>query len=884
MAENMDNESLFVDGESLTHTNHEVGLASMGTEKTDSTPRTASEADDLSQGASSTSEGDSTKVGTTADASDADTGSHALQEDQAMQDALDSEEDGPTKSTESTSNGAASDHPTSGSTAVAPSAFPGMENQIAVSEESIDVQHEPMASGGVNGSCGRVEDIEDESTDSTEDDSYINPQLPQSVRKELRELQRWDDTPYDPLREEADPKWQSCHPKFGQVRKGCAEIVDGLNKLFEETKCDNAQVDRFGKHLKRETRFQPPDPVKIGLKGDSGTGKSSFINSILSKPGLAFTDAGSRACTNNIIEYRYLFKDQKAPYLIRVYFHELKQRRAIIEAHLRDYVNHRQNAFDFESEHHLESLMQSESAVEIFETVFRNHDEFANSNKARNFLNKAEISSDNQQLNQMYDWAEELVSGYDLSNKFLELEADTAIQFAKKIEPFLKTPFAELEGPAQSSPWPFVQVVQVGLNSEVLRHGIIISDVPGVSDTNRTRVTTANRYLRNQDFLLICGNMSRIETNPQTMSQLDQAFQTHGSQKALVATKSDMVGESNDMQGKADRHQSLLDLRTELDSVTSEHKALVEQKKRLKRNTPTDVHVKLGELAEYRDLLEKVEKGRRMKIRNKETIQSLQALYSARTGDRAQLSVHCVTNTEYCRHLQERGDSDFPVPIEYTGIPALRLELKGLTEVAKVEKLRLHSTHTLQKVLTRAEIWSQPKAEERHDGLAGIVAKGIEYCQGTVDLHGTAIETAVDTHLLGVIKESQPDWTAQAVRISSAWTDKNEWKAGTFYAFLRKSGRHKTKVKQFQDWNEQLMKPVNNTLVDAWKKFEKEIGYLSDCCTSDLKALVDDIQNDLEQSHLLPQSNTFYEKLSIERSSLEVILRDERKKFEDECK
>ena len=734
------------------------------------------------------------------------------------------------------------------------------------------------------------QDIEiEDGNDSTNESNYINQRLSPLLQKELRQLQKRTERPYDPAIDDPKPRWQSYNPLFHAVGEACEDIVQSMNDLFQQAQCSSPSILKVGEHLKAHSKFQTPSPKTIGLLGDSGVGKSSLINSLLSTPGLALTDAGSRACTNNTIEYCYRFDNQTRPYAICIYFLEAKERRRMIRQHFRDYALHKQSDQDMDSNEFQLSFMRSQTAVETFQTLFRDRDEFADQTRIHEFLDSATMSSRDARLSKLLDWIEELLSEYDLVDDVLRLSAGTPAELSKVIEPFVKTPASASEDSIPPSPWPIVHRVKIGLDSALLGEGLIIADVPGISDTNRTRVTNAFRYLRQCEFLLVCGNIARIETNPEVLSQLTKAFRTHGSNKALIATKADLIGESNDAQARMAENETVAELRGELENVSQEHKTLTEQWKALrkqKRHGNSDLHGRLDDLAEYKALLEQVEKGRCMQVRSGRTSQGLQSIYNAATGDYEKLEVWCVSNAGYNAHLQVCSESSFPIPIEHTGIPALRLRLKHLTEHAKVQNMQFRFQHALPNLLTTAELWANPTGAERLEGLTSIVAKGIEACEKILERHSTDLTIACQTQLLRPIQTKLDTWTAQSLAISQPWTDNKKWKANTFYAFLRRDGKHKTPTKGYHDWNEMLLQPAVATLNPAWSDFEDTVSGTFVSCVETLKSLVDKIKEDLGHSHggALISLHVFYEKLSRQKPILEMRVAEERRAFENKIK
>ena len=716
----------------------------------------------------------------------------------------------------------------------------------------------------------------------SEDDVFSRYHLSPFLQKQVDELKAWKDRPYNPEKDEPAPNWQSFNPHFKQIDIDCSKIVKGMNDLLNRVSASNPCLKVFKNSLENRSKFRPPEPILVGLLGNSGVGKSSLINSLLSVPGLALTDSGTRACTNNIIEYCYSFPNQQSPYSVKIYFFDAAKRRKVLNEHLQNYVMHQRVGQDMEEEGRSESFMTSETSFEVLSTLFNDRPEFANPTRGRAFLDKELDGPGREILGAMCQWLDELLRSYDVVEDALDLNADTPEDLAKVVEPFIKTPFIADNEPAQASPWPIVRLVKIGLDCPLLREGIVIADVPGVSDTNVTRVSYAYLHLRRCNFLLVCADISRIETDRSTQSHLSRAFKTNGSMKALVATRADVIGDSNELQSRAAQNELVRELRMVLERMNEDVKSLNDQKKKLKSKTPGEVLLQLSELSEAKKMLEKIERGQYMRIRNQQAKRSLRATYKIATGDASELEVWFVSNSEYMLQL-EAYDEDLPIPVEYSGVPALRLRLKHLTEAAKVEKRRFYVQHVLPDVLTSIEIWSNPVGAKRHDGLVNIVSQGLEGCEEIAERHLRALIEAFNESLLNVVGENVQRWKDESRAISRAWTDKRVWKVQTFVAFLRKHGKHKTSKKPFQNWNNDLHAPVLATLTPAWATFEGAVANIFGYCTDLLKELLNKVKEELNQSHgaaLIPL-HLFYQKIDYQKAVFENIVSTERANFGD---
>ena len=763
-----------------------------------------------------------------------------------------------------------------------PSRSSAVVGEAPPSGEKIDTQHQPMP---INSPVPIEEsqDMEENTGDIDEDESCINKNLPQVIKKELRELQLRKEEPYCPERDEEDPSGQSHHHLFIQTQKDCANIVNGLIDLFKQAPPSSRNPQQFAELLKSKMKPEPLKPIVVALQGDSGTGKSSVLNSLLNCPGFAPTSSGTKACTNNTAEYTYLFEGQTKPYAVRVYFYELEECRKVISALLEKYVINQEISVEVGSEDYNESAMLVESTIEIFRTLFADRNEFSSDASSHQFLSVATTADDDETLLRMYAWVEELLSGYERVDNIVYLEAMTRAELSKVIQPFIMAPLRGSQELAVPCPWPIVRLVKIGLDSLLLRNGIIIADVPGLSDTNRTRVRNALQYLNRSDFVLVCAESARIETSPEVLRHLTRAHSTHPSARALVVTKTDVFGSHDDLQVNPEEHDTLQEIQQELTRVAVRHRELMDQKKKLpRRKVPSDMHRELEELGEYKALLERLEKGQHMQIRNETIIQAMQTKYRNIFKDEKELPVWCVSSREYSLHLQACDDTTIPVPVAHTGIPALRRSINHLQEKAKVRILQNYFGMILPYWLASAELWSNPSAEGRLAGIRNIVERRVKTCVGNVEEHGDDMLRIVLNSIIVPVRENLDTWKREAKLISDPWCNRKVWNPNTNYAFIRKGGVHRTKkIPDGLNWNQELMRPVVETLEPAWREFDSITVGAYDTLGFQLKDLTKDMKTDLSLSSggSLIDVDPFNRKITLQRFFIDQFMSEEKGEF-----
>lgn len=191
--------------------------------------------------------------------------------------------------------------------------------------------------------------------------------------------------------------------------------------------------------------------------------------------------ASGRAATCVITEYKNAWPGQKTPFRAEIIFYGLDKIRTIIQHNFRAYYKYSIANIDNEDQESKEELSAcQETALETFKALFANRDEFRHEEKIRNFFRPANSEGDKDIIHTLLKWVEKIMIQYDANDGMLCLNAHTVEELAGEVEPFANTcPYVDDDGRPTPSLWPLVEIVRVGLQSRLLKHGLIIADLPG---------------------------------------------------------------------------------------------------------------------------------------------------------------------------------------------------------------------------------------------------------------------------------------------------------------------------------------------------------------------------------------------------------------------
>ena len=167
--------------------------------------------------------------------------------------------------------------------------------------------------------------------------------------------------------------------------------------------------------------------------------------------------------------------------MAEIKFYGLDKIRTIIQQNFQAYYNYSIADIDnVDKETHDELSAYQETALETFKALFANKDEFGSEDGIEDFFSTAKSAGDKDILHILQTWVEMIMIECGANDGLLWLNAYSVEELAGKVEPFANTcPYVDDDGRPTPSLWPLVEIVRVGLQSRLLKHGLIIADLPG---------------------------------------------------------------------------------------------------------------------------------------------------------------------------------------------------------------------------------------------------------------------------------------------------------------------------------------------------------------------------------------------------------------------
>ncbi len=136
-------------------------------------------------------------------------------------------------------------------------------------------------------------------------------------------------------------------------------------------------------------------------------------------------------------------------------------RESVIRDHVDDYWTYEFESHDDLDEDTVQQYEErSNTALEVFQALFADREEFADEDSTEQFLSGAQDKGRQYLVDKFLIWTTSLLLSLESNENLVHCNADTVEELADDLEPFTKTVIT-LEGePPVPSPWPIVEIVR----------------------------------------------------------------------------------------------------------------------------------------------------------------------------------------------------------------------------------------------------------------------------------------------------------------------------------------------------------------------------------------------------------------------------------------
>ncbi|KAL5349513.1 hypothetical protein ACLOAV_005808 [Pseudogymnoascus australis] len=278
--------------------------------------------------------------------------------------------------------------------------------------------------------------------------------------------------------------------------------------------------------------YQSPVEFTIGVVGDAGVGKSSLINSLLNVQRLAKAGADGTSCTSAATEYRKKRISDPDAYNVEIECMNDGEIEGLLRQCVVDYRQHHLPDLDSPLVSSEAEALENKAKI-AWDTLTAAFGNTPGCTEER-FRDQA-ISTDYIQR-EVHAWKNGIRWPAGFNAPGVLIHSAIPEDCVTRIDTFLSGRI-----------WPFVKVVRIYLDAEILNSGLVLVDLPGFHDVNSARVSIAETRLYQCDNIFVVTEIGRASTNQSVCGllarQLGAKFNSlrRSQGVAIVCTKSEVA-------------------------------------------------------------------------------------------------------------------------------------------------------------------------------------------------------------------------------------------------------------------------------------------------------------------------------------------------------
>ncbi|CAO2655790.1 Nn.00g045930.m01.CDS01 [Neocucurbitaria sp. VM-36] len=702
-------------------------------------------------------------------------------------------------------------------------------------------------------------------------------------------------TQYDPTCEKLPPLPQYMS-EFSEAEGIVTDLVRQVHQCVLQDPDQDAESTYMRERLSGVEKPAYSPPLVIGILGNSGVGKSTLINSILGVDGLCPTSP-TDACTLVPMELLQMPDDQPTRYAAHIELFPIDDCIQMVRWAVKDYFNHFLGRSD-ELVKDAEEMDLGTPAIKTLLALFADRSEFQDSDTAEEFLKELESPQDPHVLGVMLGWTHELHRKLSAFVNKGPIFAHTAQDLMEQVESFVQTvdgPMVELEPDVylESCVWPFVKLARITMSHPLLAKDIIVTDLPGTSDTNIYRVRATKRYLRKCDIILVAHVSTRAGDDPVFKKNIMDSYRRKkNGGVAVVVTQTDKIGNAKNV-----RLSYTVDEQLRLGSIDEHAKNIKVAQKKIQMQLKTASRERSTGSAELFEQLrdkdelfklhlqhaEAMRKQITVAARNRQITGDLRSWFRAKSKSSHDLPVFCVSSEGYMKHLQPYSRLNPPdLPVELTGIVALREFMLTLpARTGKAETLAHHCANVVPGVLNAIALSCtgfKPMMKGDHlnkvimDAQLGIPT---QIRRAREDFHTRSVSS-----MLIKINLLEPVWLGKSGRLCDRWA---EFNACGYRSFLRHEGAWKTNACGSADWNKSLLRVAAKDLDPMFDELcDKGLNRLQLELSQTLSDIMDEMERQVKANidvAQFPAFRDFFDNIRKQKKDIEMTIKQSTKKL-----
>ncbi|KAK5120144.1 hypothetical protein LTR85_006625 [Meristemomyces frigidus] len=696
--------------------------------------------------------------------------------------------------------------------------------------------------------------------------------------------------PYEDKNEEL-PRLPIYHPSFKEAEKLVPTICDTVLNEIKDLRTRGYQddkIDRLAESLVRlrlpEQRY--PTAKRIGFLGVTAAGKSSLVNCLLNQQGLAVESDDGSSGTCVIQAFVKAPPDQVEAYQATIYFHDTKKVEMLVKKYFRDIYDYskkdeveagegegKANEVDEE-----ELQAKNETATEFFRALLCDQKEFRTEELIVQHVASAASCDDTNAIAVMLRLILALLTDLTPTEGRMLFKKDKLREIAKALKTVCRESNAA-EG--KSSPWPLISRVQIQMRSRLLEEGIMLVDLPGVTDTNQIRVDATKDYFKSCSCIVIAHPIERIVDHTSVFQNLRECARRGKFRNVVVVpTKTDDmklkkldVDIDEELADWSDEDQTamqgLQERCVEIQGEIADLEDLMEEASGAKLQD-----LKAKKLAKEHQLAqaEAYMSQKQLQVRNTIVSEKLlrKCMKSGPEGEAA-ITIACVSSRAYQAHLVGYDMSKPPrLTVIGTGIPKLRGLFYRLPAQGKFAALEVICREELPLALNALELRCGRTLLERRSEVEAEVARPREQCSRVLGQVKRELMESFNKHILRFMASKEAAWSVQAQRLGEVWA---RHKAMRFRAICRHNGIWAAKragVVIRINWNIELIEIVEKDLTANFAEMAKVIDEVEAGLSTKFETLIDELASGLKHSpHLMGfDLEPFFESMRIRKDAI----------------
>ena len=615
--------------------------------------------------------------------------------------------------------------------------------------------------------------------------------------------------PYNYSIHEQVPDHPSLRPKFLEAKKHVANCLERFNQIVAGTEGLEGRLKDLVARVNEPAKHD--EKLKVAVVGDAGSGKSAFISALLGHLGIVESRDDGHSCTQVVTEFFDAGPDFRG-FRAEVTFKTKPVIREEVARLLRAFPTSAaqdpssQHDGDEEDLYYHEDCMKT--AIDFAGQVFAGCHRYRNQSALSRSFASLSIGDRQREEEKIIQMAYQYVDA--------ELAQDQTVHIinAANLNTLLSllSKFTTPQSGGKQGLWPLVHRVAIHLDSPLLRMGLTLADLPGLSDSNITRREAAKAYIPECSMILVMVDVDRICDEAAVMRYLRAYTAQVGTENVMLLPTKCETARHNPTGALADEcTRNLVALEKGNDRAQAKFRSPAFNAATQSRRFAMIGAARKAEVKLIR---------KRVLLRNQEVIAEMRNRYArhASSSD-ARLTVIPTSSHNHAQYL--RGPSTFSPPtlsLEDDGIAKVRAELCLKARAGHLACIENHCMRELPQRIRNFKAAVFSKSFHDSEPATQVIAlrqAEAEKVAFPAEKHLTAIvQDRILPKIISLVSEPSSAFQTELTTLVRNWQSKFT-SGSTFKAFALRNGTHKpVGYRTMLDLNQEILLLLSQNLSD----------------------------------------------------------------------